>query len=216
MRKRIVAVLIGVLLAGCATAPAPTAPPPTLPVTSTAVADIPRPTATLTVAPSAAPTATPSPTPVPPPLVGDATQAERAYLDDRMPHLLDLLQAQQPNPSLPAPTLTVPLALTGGQIAWDSYWCASDADTLDANLGQLTFSYSFDGQVLDAERAYIDTRAAGESLCQVTVFYLANLAPGQTYTLSYAYTVNAPINDGFSDFAPGTYTYEFVVTVTAP
>lgn len=214
--KAMMIVLLGLLLAGCTSLSASTAPLPTLPATSTAIADVPRPTMTPATAPSATPTATASPTPVPTPLIGDATQAERAYLDDRMPHLLDLIQAQQPNVGLPAPTLTVPLALRGGQLAWDNYWCASDADTLDANLGQLTFSYSFDGQTLDGERAFIDTRAAGASLCQVTVFYLANLAPGQTYTLGYTYIVNAPINDGVGDFAPGTYTYEFTVAVTAP
>lgn len=226
------------LLAGCAAeaTPAPDAPAgtpagafTTAPATSALAQPTPaqptpaQPTAAPTDVPATTlpePTATPQPsaTPIPPPSIGNQAQAEQAAHDDRLPKLILLAQEQLGRLNVPNPDSLVDITLPGAALLWDNYWCAADVDILVANLAQLTFAYTFEGQPLD-----VDTQAFAETLvfedksaCQITYFYLANLAEGQAYTLTYTFTANTTLDDGFDQYPPGDYRYVFTVMPALP
>ncbi len=237
MRRLCTLLISALLLAGCAAeaTPAPDAPASTpAGALTTAPATIAlaqltpaQPTAAstdvltdvpATTPPEPATTPQPSATPIPPPSIGNQAQAEQAAHDDRLPKLILLAQEQLGGLNVPNPDSLVDVTLPGAELLWDNYWCAADVDILVANLAQLKFAYTFEGQPLD-----VDTQAFAETLvfedksaCQITYFYLANLAEGQAYTLTYTFTASTTLDDGFDQYPPGDYRYVFTVVPAPP
>lgn len=127
--------------------------------------------------------------------------------------LEDLAREQYSNPTQPGKTYSYTIALKeSNPLMWGVFWCAKDQKTLDSNFKELKFAFTLDGMNPDPNNlANLDFTNQGQS-CRIVVYQLTNW-PGGEHHLSTNVTLARKINDGFQDFARGTFIYDYTVYV---
>ena len=127
--------------------------------------------------------------------------------------LEDLAREQYSNPTQPGKTYSYTIALKeSNPLMWGVFWCAKDQTTLDSNFKDIKFTFTLDGTNPDPNNlASLDFTNQGQS-CRIKVYQLTNW-PGGEHHLSTNVTLARKINDGFQDFARGTFIYDYTVYV---
>jgi C-terminal processing protease CtpA/Prc len=145
------------------------------------------------------------------PKIASVAEAESA-LSGGASFLEGLAREQHPTADYAQPgtvTFTVPLTAPTTAI-WSYAWCAKDADTLTANLKNITLKFVLDGKTIPLDQmATFDTTSNGKS-CRLFYTALSGWPVGEHHlTTTATFAIN--LNDGVTDFAAGDYVLEYAV-----
>ena len=108
-------------------------------------------------------------------------------------------------------TFTITLN-TSQDLLWSWGWCAKDTATLDSNLNNLGVKFTLDGQPVAPDKFLkLDYPNQGQQ-CTVYVLGLTNWPAGEHHAVTVV-TFKTKINDGSSDYPPGTQTFDYGVFI---
>lgn len=145
------------------------------------------------------------------PKIASASDAESA-LSGGAPFLEGLAREQHDVTEYAQPgtlTFTIPLAKPTTAI-WAYAWCSKDADTLTANLENISLKFVLDGEVVPpGQMTTFDTESNGKS-CRLFYAALSDWPVGEHHLTTTA-TFTSAINDGTTDFAAGDYVLDYTV-----
>jgi hypothetical protein len=111
-------------------------------------------------------------------------------------------------------TFEFTIALTQtGQVLWAYGWCATSADVVTQNLEHMAVEFSINGTPVDPGQFQVVEDQSGNLSCRTAVAVIYDWPSGTT-TVETKLTFLEKVNDGISDYPPGTQ--DFVYTVTAP
>ena len=111
-------------------------------------------------------------------------------------------------------TLTFNAKVTNDKPVYFNYgWCTKDEETLRQNLQHISVQIYFNGGKLgdDVVHPLAYTMADGQ-YCLDFGMLLTDWPAGK-YQMKAAVKFDEAINDGFSDYQPGDYVYEYNITV---
>ncbi len=202
--KMLVALLLGgvLILAGCKPRLSPSPTPALLPTITPAPT---QPAPTLPPPPTSTPTATPLPQPL------NLTPASAAPHISAVDSISLAVSEGYEKPG------SVTVMWEAEPLLWTNGWCAKDAATLQENLQHISFRFQVNGK--DAPLDFFGSETyRDESLQADCVNYAAVLEawlPG-THRLVSDISINAAIDDGLTQTAPGTHSREHVIYVSQP
>lgn len=152
-------------------------------------------------------------TPTGAPIVTTADNAISFIQSGNANLLEDLAREQYSNPTQSSKTYTYTIPLKESQpLLWGFFWCAKDKTTLEANFENFKFTFLLDGNKPDpANLASVDFPNQGQS-CRINVYQLIDWPAGEHH-LSTQVTLVRKMNDGFTDFAKGSFTYDYTVYI---
>ncbi len=102
---------------------------------------------------------------------------------------------------------------TDEPLMWGYGWCAADADTLRNNLADMRIVFRAQGYEVDVgQMAVLEGTSGGGMACR-EYWALVSRWPAGVTTLEVEVTYLATVNDGFSDYPPGTQTFVYTVSV---
>jgi hypothetical protein len=101
-------------------------------------------------------------------------------------------------------------------------WCAKDQATMDANEQHVTGSITVDDYVIPQDQlvAFSSAVDPGESddypdgLSCYSWDIVASQWPVGTHRVVESWTLDSDLNDGYAEYQAGTYSIEYVITVT--
>jgi C-terminal processing protease CtpA/Prc len=97
-------------------------------------------------------------------------------------------------------------------LLWAWGWCAKDAATLAGNLKNLDVKFTLDGQPVARDKFLkLDYANQGQQ-CTAYILGLTNWPAGEHHVMT-AVTFKTKLNDGSSDYAPGTQTFNYGVFI---
>lgn len=167
----------------------------------------PAPPASPSVTPSPLPTGTPTPSPTPTPIQPILTPAAGPPQFGRM----------EDAPSYLSSPGSVTIMVDPQPLLWSNAWCAADKDTLAANLAEIDWKFSLDGQPVPLDQftpaTYKDDTSAQE--CQRYSLLLEAWPPGR-HTLQRSLILRQALNDGAGDFPAGEQSHTDVIYVADP
>ena len=98
-------------------------------------------------------------------------------------------------------------------LLWYNSWCATDQQTLDENMQQISILFEANGVTIPEDKiiSYTDSRSDG-SPCQGYYVLLTDWQPGE-YFLNEVTAISSTVNDGWSEFTPGKLirSYDIIV-----
>jgi hypothetical protein len=97
------------------------------------------------------------------------------------------------------------------KLLWNYVWCATSLPVLGQNLAHMTVDFSVNGTPVDVRQFQVFDSQANNQECQVYAAVVYAWPAGAT-TLATKVTFVDKINDGFSDYPPGSQTYVYTVT----
>jgi len=95
---------------------------------------------------------------------------------------------------------------------WAQTWCASDAQTLTANLANIAVTFSVNGQAVDPSLITQKNVSQDQMSCAQYFVVLSNWMPGNV-TLTATLRLKQPVFDGQTIYPAGDYAYEYDIQV---
>ena len=134
-----------------------------------------------------------------------------------IPHILEQLAPEQYTSDeleKVGGTFTYTIVLTQSEsLLWLFGWCATSRAVVNQNLQDIDFKFSVNGAAIDIQQFHAFDGQSGGLPCHSYVALIYDWPSGDT-TLQVIVTFLKTVNDGLSDYSPGTQT--FVYKVTAP
>ena len=140
----------------------------------------------------------------------------RVAISENAPALEQLAREQYDQEALAevGKSFTYTIALTQSeQVLWLFGWCATSPELVQKNLEHMTVAFSANGTPLDPGQLFIADGQSGNLPCRYFAAVLYDWPPGETQ-LETQITFTEKVNDGISDYSPGSQT--FIYNVTAP
>ena len=110
-------------------------------------------------------------------------------------------------------TFTYTVALTQtAPLLWVFGWCATSPELVEQNLEDMTLEFSVNGMPVDLGQFHVVEGQSGELPCRTYVAVLYDWPSGETQ-LEAKVTFDALVNDGLSDYPPGSQSFIYHVTV---
>ncbi|MBZ0288961.1 MAG: matrixin family metalloprotease [Anaerolineae bacterium] len=94
--------------------------------------------------------------------------------------------------------------------AWEQVWCATDADTLAANLPDISVTFRVNGEPVDPALVTQRNFTMGRYQCNSYSVILSDWSTGQV-NLSATLSLAAPVFDGTTIYPAGDYVYTYVI-----
>ncbi len=100
---------------------------------------------------------------------------------------------------------------------WEYGWCATTAAILADNLKHISPEFSMNGQLVDIGKFYAfdsqstDSQTNQTIQCHSYAVVVTHWPQGES-KLQTVVTFDAKLNDGMSDYEPGTQTFDYTVT----
>jgi hypothetical protein len=111
-------------------------------------------------------------------------------------------------------TLTFTAKVNNDKPVYYNYgWCAKDEATLRQNFEHITVQIYFNDGKLGSDVVHNLTYGLTDGQHCLDFGILLSEWPAGTYQIRAVVNFNEKINDGFSDFDPGDYVYEYKITV---
>ncbi len=183
--------------------------------------EIPAANPTATERPQARPTVTPPPaSSAEAPTLGTLDETKAALQTDPNSVLEALASERYTASDLAQLNKTFPFTidLAGDNPAlWEYGWCATTAAILADNLKHITPEFSMNGQPVDIGKFYAfnsqstDSQTNQTIQCHSYAVVVTHWPQGES-KLETAVTFDAKLNDGMSDYEPGTQTFDYTVT----
>jgi len=99
------------------------------------------------------------------------------------------------------------------KLLWPYYWCASTKDVLKDNLRYFSVEFLVDGRKVSNSQVYQYSDEFTNWKCENWVTLLSEWRSGTVVQLDIRYTFSADVNDGYTTYPAGTYTYSLTVSV---
>ena len=110
-------------------------------------------------------------------------------------------------------TLTYTVVMnTSQEVIVGYFWCTTTNEILEDNWAKIEASFELDGEAIPASEFSEEKVASGSSPCYALSAKLSDWPAGE-HTFVVDITFTAPLNDGFADYAAGTYRSEFTIYV---
>jgi len=97
-------------------------------------------------------------------------------------------------------------------LLWEWAWCATDADTLAANLKSIQLTFTLEDTIIPLDQFLYIEYPYEDQQCASYVNLLTAWQGGENH-LSTTVTFTAKINDGTADYPAGTQVFEYTVYV---
>lgn len=94
---------------------------------------------------------------------------------------------------------------------WQQTWCATDEQTLEANVANIDVQFSVNDRVVDPSRVTIARATNDPYVCNIYFVTLSDWTPGNV-TLISSLNMTEPVFDGQTIFPDGSYVYQYTVT----
>lgn len=136
-----------------------------------------------------------------------ALQAGTPLLDALAPEIYDSAELEEVGR-----TFTYTVTLNRDQrLLWQLGWCATSPAILEDNFENLTIRFAVNGAPVDLDRFAVLDTTSGDLYCKTYFTVVYRWPVGQT-RLESIVTFNATVNDGLSDYPPGSQSFLYVVT----
>ena len=110
-------------------------------------------------------------------------------------------------------TLTYTVVMnTSRDVIVGYFWCTTTNELLEDNWAKIEATFELDGVAIQASEFSEETVASANGPCNALSAKLTDWPAGE-HTFIVDVTFTAPLNDGFADYAAGTYRSEFTIYV---
>jgi hypothetical protein len=104
-------------------------------------------------------------------------------------------------------------ASPSNKLLWPYYWCASTQDVLQDNLRYFTVEFLIDGNRVSNSLISQYSDDIPNWKCEYWTTTLSEWQSGKVVQLDIRYTFSRDVNDGYTIYPAGNYTYSLTVSV---